>query len=89
MLYRMELILREVKEGTEDFEYVTDLYYFSFPDDHSDTMDKLVRATRYDLCDFYIACDGDVRVGLLCTIHDKGLVFIYYLAVDPGMRGKG
>ncbi len=85
----MELSMRTVEDGTEDEEYVADLYVFSFPEPERERFDRIMKVSKTDLGDLYVILDGDVRIGMLYTMRRKDLVYIYYLAVDPGERGKG
>jgi len=85
----MELSFRIVEEGTEDQEYVNDLYVFSFPEPERARFDHLMKVSKTDLGDLYVILDVDKRVGMLHTMHRKDLVYVYYLAIDPGERGKG
>jgi len=85
----MDLSLRRVEYDTEDYEYVVRLYDASFPKEEQDSMKRIMNVSKTSLGKLYVALDGETRVGLLYILMRKKLLFIHYLAVDPGMRGKG
>ena len=85
----MQLSLRHVKAGTEDYEFVADLYDFSFPKEEQEKIENIMKVSETSLGEFSVVLDGDVRVGLLHLMMRKDLVYIYYLAIDPGMRKRG
>jgi ribosomal protein S18 acetylase RimI-like enzyme len=85
----MDLSLRHIVEGSEDFEYASDLYDFSFPKKEQEKMDRILKISESPLGDFSVILEGDTRVGLLFYMKSRRLVYIYYLAIDPGYRGRG
>lgn len=85
----MELSLRHVVYGSEDYDFVADLYNFSFPLAEQEKMENILKVSETDLGEFSVILEGETRVGLLHLMIRKDLVFIYYLAIDPGIRGRG
>jgi len=85
----MELSLRHVEAGSDDYEYVADLYYFSFPEKEREKLENIMKVSKTPLGEFYVVLDGETRVGMLYMMIHKDLVYIYYLAIDPGKRSIG
>ena len=83
------ICFRRVEPGSEDYGYVADLYSFSFPPAEREGMDIMMRVSGTGFGRLSVALDGDERIGLLYTLECSDLVYIYYLAVDPGLRGMG
>ncbi len=85
----MDLVFRPVREGTEDLAFVKDLYIFSFPEGERVPFDEIMRVSSSDFGSIEVVLDGGKRVAMVYLLVQEGLVYIYYLAVDPGMRGRG
>jgi ribosomal protein S18 acetylase RimI-like enzyme len=85
----MDVTLRHVKADTEDYDYVADLYFFSFPEREREKIENIMIVSETDFGEFSVVLDGEERIGLLYVLVQKDLVYIYYLAVDPGKRGRG
>ena len=73
----------------EDVPYIRDLYLFSFPDNERIGFDEILRIKESGFGEVLVAKNGDTRVGMMFILKGEGLIYIYYLAVDPGMRGLG
>ncbi len=80
---------RRVWPGSEDYGYMADLYGFSFPPAEREGMDVMMRVSGTGFGRLSVALDGDKRIGLLYVLECRDLVYIYYLAVDPGLQGRG
>ncbi len=85
----MGLTIRDIVAGSEDYDYVADLYDFSFPKKEQEKLENMLIVSETPLGKFAVILDGETRVGLLYLMVRGDLVFIYYLAVDPGLRSKG
>jgi len=86
----MKLSFRHVLPDSEDFEYVADLYDFAFPKVEREKMENIMKVSeKTDFGELSVVLDGEDRVGLLYLLFLKDLVYIYYLAIDPGHRCMG
>ena len=80
---------RRIAEGTGDYFYALDLYDFSFPRYEQIDIRIIMAVSGSDAGDFFVILDGETRVGTAYMLYGRDLVYLYYLAVDPGFRGKG
>ena len=86
----MELSLRHVIPDSDDFRYVSELYDLAFPKAEQERMENIIKVSENtQFGELSVVMDGDTRVGMLYLLFNKDLVYIYYLATDPGMRGRG
>lgn len=86
----MELSLRHVIPDSDDFRYVSELYDLAFPKAEQERMENIIKVSENtQFGELSVVMDGDTRVGMLYLLFNKDLVYIYYLAIDPGMRGRG
>ncbi|MBE6519382.1 MAG: GNAT family N-acetyltransferase [Thermoplasmata archaeon] len=85
----MRLSLRRVEPDSEDYTFAVDLYYSSFPEPERDKIESIMKVSGTDLGEFSVILDGDDRVGILYRIFRHNLVYIYYLAIVPGLRNRG
>lgn len=85
----MGISLRPVEPSSDDYEYVADLYEFSFPPVERERIENIMKVSRTDFGHLSVVLDDDERIGFLYILTHRDLVYIYYLAVDPGLRGRG
>ena len=78
-----------VEPDSEDFEYIADLYEFSFPPVEREKMENILRVSQTDFGHLSVILNGEDRIGLLYILTHRDLVYIYYLAIDPGLRCRG
>ena len=72
-----------------DLPYAEDLYLFSFPENERIPFDEIVKVSATGFGELSVAKDGDELIGMVYILKGEDLVYIYYLAVDPGKRGRG
>ena len=85
----MRLEFRSIHESSEYIEQVQLLYESSFPIDEQVPYEILVEQSKKDISDMYAIFEKDVFVGMLCTVYDVDIVFLWYLAIEKSLQGKG
>ena len=78
-----------VPAAGDDIAYAENLYYFSFPANERIPFDEILRVSSTGFGELSVVKDGYACVGMVYILIGEGLVYIYYLAIDPGMRGRG
>ena len=85
----MDVSLKSIRPDSDDYGYMADLYLSSFPDAEQEKLENIMRVSGTDFGHLYVVLDGERRVGMLYLLTQRDLVYIYYLAVDPELRGMG
>ena len=86
----MELFLRHVIPDSDDYRYVSKLYSLSFPESERIRIEDIIKVSENtQLGELSVVVDGETRIGMLYLLFNKDLVYIFYLATDPGVRGRG
>ena len=80
----MDLTFRDIVAGSEDYDYVADLYDFSFPKKEQEKLENMLMVSETPLGKFAVILDGETRVGLLYLMVRGDLVFIYFWRWIPG-----
>lgn len=65
------------------------LYETAFPKEERAPLFSLYLATRHEKNNFYAIMDEDEFVGLMYTIRDRGIVYVFFLAIVEEKRGMG
>jgi len=81
----MQLLVAENK----DYKYFKELYHSAFPPEERPSYIFMKWKLKHGKGELLIAKDNDVPVGFAHLIHYKDLVYLFFLAVDEKVRGKG
>lgn len=65
------------------------LYRYSFPLGERVPFFLLKAKARKQLADFYILCDDDLFAGMLYQVYNRDIVYLFYIAIEPSLRGRG
>lgn len=65
------------------------LYKNSFPKDERAPFFFLKAKAKKNLADFYGVYDDTLFVGLVYEVYYNDIVYVFYLAINPHLRGKG
>lgn len=65
------------------------LYRHSFPLGERVPYFLLKAKAKKNLADFYIVCDGSLFAGMLYQVYHKDIVYLFYIAIEPSLRGRG
>ena len=81
--------MRLKKAEPADRAWLSELYTGAFPDDERAPFRLLRRRAEQGRAEFWCLMDGETRVGLAYVLRRQDLAYLFYLAVIPGLRGKG
>lgn len=84
-----KLLFLDIHDSDDLIHRVHLLYESSFPEDEQVPFDILLEQSNSDISDIYAIFDKDVFIGMLCTVYDEDIVFLWYLAVEKSLQGKG
>lgn len=79
----------EIKDNSECNKKVKKLYYEAFPKNERAPFSLMKRFAKGNKADFFGVYDNDIFVGLVYNIYYKDIVYVYYLAIEKSLRGKG
>lgn len=68
---------------------VKKLYRCSFPMGERVPFFLLKRKAKKGQADFYVICDSGKFAGMLYQICDRDIVYLFYIAIEPSLRGRG
>lgn len=85
----MSIELIRFSKKLPDYKRLKQLYNSAFPADEKAPFSLLMRKTKKDNVDFWAAYSGDEWVGLAYVLSYKKISYLFYLAVDDSVRGKG
>ena len=80
--------LKPVTQKSE-YEVIKRIYTESFPDNERAPMKMLKKRAKQGKADFLAICDGETTVGMCYVVCCKDLAYLFYIAVDRSLRGKG
>lgn len=84
-----KLLFLDIHDSNDLIHKVQTLYEASFPLDEQVPFEILLEQSKNDISDMYAIFDKDVFVGMLCTVYDADIVFLWYLAVEKSLQGQG
>lgn len=84
-----KLRAEKVKRRNKDYRRVISLLFSAFPPDELIPVSTLRLLALIKNASFLAFYDGDVFVGFSYIVIYKGECYIFYLAVDDEVRGKG
>lgn len=84
-----ELEFVQKKDLKWDIKAWKRLYVRSFPLSERVPFPLLKMRAKGAIAEMISVYDGEVHVGLLYLVHYKDIVFIWFLAIDENIRGKG
>ncbi len=77
------------KQDKSILKLIKPLYLKSFPSDERMPFFMLKRLANKINHNCYAAFDENVFIGMIYTVTYKNIVYLYYLAIDDSIRGKG
>lgn len=83
----MELV--KIKNKNDDMENMKKLYLRAFPKEERAPFWLLKSKSKKDFVDFLAIYDESKWVGFAYVIRYEKLAYIFYLAIDDSVRGKG
>lgn len=81
--------LVRVSNKNADFKSIKELYKRAFPRNERAPFLLLMKKSKLSAADFWALYDGEKWIGLVYVIKNKGLAYIFYLAIKQSERGKG
>ena len=78
-----------ISDKREYRKVVKEVYEYSFPKDEQVPFFMLQQKAKGNMSDIFAICDGNTFVGMLCTVYYQDIVFLWYLAIEKSLRGKG
>lgn len=85
----IDLIFLDVKKNARCKKEVKKLYHEAFPRNESAPFSVLTFFAKKRKAKFCGIYDKDTFVGLVYNIYYRDIVYIYYLAIEKELRGKG
>ncbi|MBR3841605.1 MAG: GNAT family N-acetyltransferase [Erysipelotrichales bacterium] len=83
------LTFKNIKENKECISKIKKLYTTSFPENEQVPFVYLRLKAESDISDIFGVYEDDNFIGLLVTLYYKDIVFLWYLAIEHDLRGKG
>ena len=85
----MSLDFIDYKAAASDKKKVKRLYLEAFPKEERVSFMLLAAREKKGNGDLLALKDGDLFVGMVSVLRYEDLAYIFYLAVDEGLRGRG
>jgi len=85
----MSIHFKDLNRKSKVYKQVKNLYNSAFPKEERAPFRLMMRKSKKDCVNFYAAFDDEKFVGLAYIIHNDNLAYLFYLAVDDTLRGKG
>lgn len=83
----MELV--RVTRKLKDYRRVKKLYKTAFPPQERAPFRILMKNVKKPIVDFWAMYEGDEWVGLAYVVKNDSIAYLFYFAIDKGLRGKG
>lgn len=84
-----DLTFIDMKKNNYCKKKIKKLYYEAFPRNERVPFTFLKLSARKNKAIFFGIYDKDCFIGLIYNIYYKDIVYVYYLAIDKNLRGKG
>lgn len=79
----------ELKDNKKYTSHIKKLYHESFPPDERVPFFILKQKAETEISNIYAIVEDNKFIGMLCTLHDEDILFLWYLAIIPEERNKG
>lgn len=83
------LTKKVVTKDLPEFQKIKELYFQAFPAEERVPWSWLYHQSKKQFIEFIAFYDQDEFVGIAYNVTQKDLTYIFYLAVDPQIRGGG
>ena len=83
------MIFKDIFKNTQEIEFFKELYFSAFPQEERVPFDFLANKAQLGNSNLYTLYDNDLFVGILVLVYHSDMVFLWYLAVDKNLQGKG
>lgn len=83
------MTLKLSKITKNDYKAVKKLYLSAFPREERPPFFMLKSGVKKGSGDFFVAKDGEIFVGFAYIVTHADLAYLFYFAIDGGLRGKG
>ena len=83
------MIFNDIFLNTQEIEVFKELYFSAFPQEERVPFDFLANKAQLGNSNLYTLYDDDLFVGILVLVFHNDMVFLWYLAVDKNLQGKG
>ena len=83
------MIFKDIFKNPQEIEIFKKLYFDAFPVEERVPFDFLADKVKYGNSNLYTLYDNHLFVGILVLVTYKDMVFLWYLAVDKNLQGKG
>lgn len=80
---------KDIFKNTDEIQKFKDLYFSAFPKEERVPFDFLADKVQYGNSNLLTVYHGDLFVGILVLVFHDDMVFLWYLAIDPKLQGKG
>lgn len=85
----MSILLKNYKEDLEHLGKLKKLYLTAFPKEERAPFFLMKSKAKKGKGEMLSVTDGDIFVGLVYMVCYRDLAYIFYLAIDESLRGKG
>jgi len=84
------MTFKDIFKNTDEIQKFKDLYFSAFPQEERVPFDFLQnKAITADNSQLLTVYHGDLFVGILVLVFHDDMVFLWYLAIDEKLQGKG
>lgn len=83
------MTFKDIFSHEGEIQKFKDLYFNAFPQEERVPFDFLQNKIKYGNSKLLTVYDDSTFVGLLVLVFHKDMVFLWYLAIDGKLRGKG
>ena len=83
------MIFNDIFKNTQEIEVFKELYFSAFPQEERVPFDFLANKVQLGNSNLYTLYDNNLFVGILVLVYHSDMVFLWYLAVDKNLQGKG
>ena len=83
------MTFKDIFELTEEIQKFKDLYFGAFPQEERVPFDFLADKVQFGNSKLLTVYHENTFGGLLVLVFHKDMVFLWYLAIDGKLRGKG
>lgn len=85
----MELRVEKVGFWSRDLLAINSLYNEAFPRSEQVAMPILLAQAKRSSADFFAFYDGETLAGMTYLVYGDGIVYVFYLAINPQVRSSG
>ncbi len=78
-----------VRMNQDAEQEIRKLYTEAFPADERAPFSLMMKRAQQNKADFWILTDKEKQVGMAYVLRQKGLAYLFYLAIHKTLRGQG